>query len=319
MKDRLKTRTIESKAFQLIIRTVLKWQQDKCLDMGAALAYYTLFSLFPLLLIILSIAAFFLGPDTDVHNELLNLAQSLLPSLAYSTISSTLLNLNQSSIGAGLLGFSLLLFSASNVFSSLARFVNIIWQVRREQPDNNNLGTNVLNFLKDRILGLVLVLGTAILMLMSVLYDIATQIFLKMVYEFNQTIDIIQIDSLGLLNQVEKGATLLILSLAIMVLFKILPSTLVGWSDVWLGGLMTASLFLLFQYFVSLSIFEIGNRFLSYGYGLFGGVMILLLWIYLSYQLFFLGSEFTYIYAHLFGSRRQRKIENRKYYQKQKT
>jgi membrane protein len=299
---------MHSKAFQLIIRTFLKWQKDKCLDMGAALAYYTIFSLFPLLLIILSIVGFFLGPDTDVYNEILNLAKNWLPPLAYNMISSTLLHLNQSSIGAGVFGFTILLFSASNLFSSLARFVNIIWQTPIEQPSNNNLGTRVLNFLKERILGLVLVLGTSILMLLSVLYDIATQIFLKIVYEFNQSIDFIEIDRLELLNQLEKGTTFLILSLTIMGLFKILPSTFVSWSDVWLGSLITAGFFMLFQNFVSLSIFEIGNRFLSYG--LFSGVMVFLLWIYLTYQLFFLGSEFTYIYAHLFGSRRQRKIEN---------
>ena len=307
MRDRLKTRIIQSKPVQLIIRTLLKWQQDECLDMGAALAYYALLSLFPLLLVILSIVGFLLGPHSNVHNQLLSKAGSSLPPSAYSFVSSTLLHLNQSSIGAGLVGFGLLLFAASNVFIALARFADKIWRVRGVLPVNNDLTTSALNFLKGRILGFALVLGTAILMLLSVLNDIATQVIFKIMHEFNQSIDFIQIDSLWVFNRLEKGTIFLLLSLAMMVLFKILPSTKVAWGDVWLGALMTATLFVLFQELVSRSIIELGNQFLSYG--VFGSVIVLLLWIYVTCQLFFLGSEFTYVYAHLFGSRRQRKVD----------
>jgi membrane protein len=129
-----------------------------------------------------------------------------------------------------------------------------------------------------------------------------------MVNDLSQSTDLIQIDTLWLLNRLEKSTIFVLLSLAMMVLFKILPSTLVAWGDVWLGALISVNLFLLLQYLVSNSIFQIGNQFLSYG--VFGSMMVLLLWIYLTCQLFFLGSEFTYVYAHLFGSRRQKKAHN---------
>ncbi len=308
MRDLLKTRIIQSKPVQLVIRTLLKWQQDQCLDMGAALAYYGLFSLFPLLLVVLSIIGFLLGPNTNVLHQLLNLAKSSLPPSTYTFVIITLFHFHQSSIGAGLVGFGLLLFTASNVFFALVRFVDKIWQVRRVQPVNNHLVTSALNFLKGRILALGLVLSTAILILFSLLYDIATKIILQIMHYFNQSIDFIQIDSLWVLNRLEKGAILILLSLAMMVLFKILPSTMVAWGDVWLGALMTTTLFLLLQDLVTNSMFELGNQFLSYG--VFGSVMILLLWIYVTCQLFFLGCEFTYVYAHLFGSGRQRKVDS---------
>ena len=308
MRDRLKTRIIQSKPVQLVIRLLLKWQRDECLEMGAALAYYGIFSLFPLLLVILSIVGFLLGTDTDVYNQLLSLAQSSLPPAAYSIVVSTLLHLNQNSIGAGLVGFLLLLFTASNVFGALNRFVNKIWQVRIEQHSNNNLIASTLNFLKGKILAFGLVLGTVLLMLLSLLSRIAIDVILNIVDNFNQSIDFIAIDTLLLLKGLQKGTILMLLILAIMVLFKILPSTKVAWGDVWLGALITAVLYRFLQYLVRNSIIQIGSRFLSYG--VVGSVMILLLWIYLMCQIFLLGCEFTYVYAHLFGSRRQSKVDS---------
>ena len=306
--ERLKSRIIQSKPVQLIIRTFLKWEGDECSEMGAALAYYGIFSLFPLLLVILSIAGFFLGSDTDVYNQLLRLAQSSLPPEAYSIVKSTLLHLNQSSIRAGLISFFLLLFTASNFFGALDRFVERIWQVRTRHQTNNNLIASALKFLKGRLSALGLVMGTAVLMLLSLLSDIALQVILKIVDEFDQSIDFMELDSLGLLYRLEKGTLFLLLSVAMMVLFKILPSTPVAWGDVWLGAVITVALFTLLQYLVSNSIIELGSEFLSYG--VIGSVMVLMLWIYLTCQLFFWGSEFTYVYAHLCGSRRQRRVES---------
>lgn len=300
MRTRLKISIIQSKPIKLIVRVLRKWQRDKCLEMGAALAYYGFFSLFPLLLVILSIIGFFLGANTDIYDQLLNSAQISLPSEAYNIVVRTLLHLNQNSIEAGLFGFLLLLFTASNVFVVLKRFVNKIWQVRIGQDINNNWIASTVNFLRSRILAFCLVFGTALLMLLSLLSRIAIDIIFNMIDNFKQ--------SVVLLEGVHRGTIFLFLSLAVMVLFKILPSTKVAWSDVWLGGLITGTLLRLLQYLVRNSIIKIGSQFLSYG--VVGSVMILLLWIYLICQLFLLGCEFTYVYAHLFGSRSQRKINS---------
>ena len=298
---------LQSKPVQLIIRTLLKWQRDECSEMGAALAYYGIFSLFPLLLVILSIVGFLLGADTPGYNQLLIWAESSFPPLAYGIVVNTLLNLNQSSIGAGQVGFLLLLFTASNIFGALDRFVSKIWQVRAGQQTNqshNHLRMRAVNFLKGRLLAFGLVLGTAALMLLSLVSSLAIDALLTIVDNFSQAINSPELDTLLLLKGLQKGTIFLLLSLAIMVLLKILPSTKVAWGDVWLGGLITASLFRLLQYFVSHIIIQIGSRFLFYG--LVGSVMLLLLWIYLTCQVFLLGCEFTYVYAHLFGSRCQR-------------
>ena len=307
MRERFKTRIIESKPVRLIIRVLLKWERDECSEMGAALAYHGIFSLFPLLLVILSIAGFFLGSDADVDNQLLKLAQSSLPPSAYDIFESTLLDLNQSSMGAGLISFLLLLFTASKFFSALDHFVNKIWQVQTSQHTHNNLLESALNFLQSKLSeSFWLVLGTALVMLLSLLSDIALQVILKIAEDFNQSFDSVQIYSPWLLNRLEQWIIFLLLSLAIAVLFKMLPLTQVAWGDVWLGALFTAALFMLLKYLVSNSIIELGSKFL--GYGVVGSVMLLLLWIYLVCQLFLLGSQFTYVYTHLFGSRRPKRV-----------
>ncbi len=308
MRDSLKTRIIRSKPVQLIIQTLLKWQRDECSEMGAALAYYGIFSLFPLLLVILSIFGFLLGADTNIYKHLLGLAQSTLPPTVYSLVVSTLRNLNHSSIGAGLIGFFLLLFTASNFFGGLNRFVNKIWQVRTGRHTNNNLIASILNFLKVRIFAFGLVLGTAIVIQLSLLSRIVIYTILNIVDNFDQSISFIKIDHLLLLEGLHRGTIFLLLSLAIMVLFKILPSTRVAWGDVWLGALMTGAFFRLLQYFVRNSIIQIGSQFLSYG--VVGSVMILMLWIFLTCQIFLLGCELTYVYAHLYGSYRQGKADS---------
>ena len=307
MRNSLKTRIIRSKTSQLIVRVFLKWQRDECLEMGAALAYYGIFSLFPLLLVVLSVVGFFLGADTNITSQLLRLARNSFPPSAYSIIISTVVNLNQNSLEAGLVGFFLILFTASNVFAALNRFVNKIWQVQTLPPTNNDLIAIALNFLKGKMSAFGLVLGTSVFILLSLLFDISIQIILKIVDNFNQSIDFIAIDTILPIEGLEVITILLLLSLSFMVLYKILPSTKVAWGDVWLGALITSILFMFLEYLVSNSIIQIGSRFLSYG--IVGSVMILLLWIYLTCQLFLLGCEFTYVYAHLFGSCCQRKVD----------
>ncbi|MGB5771081.1 MAG: YhjD/YihY/BrkB family envelope integrity protein, partial [Crocosphaera sp.] len=100
------------------------------------------------------------------------------------------------------------------------------------------------------------------------------------------------------------GLTFLLLTSVVMVLYKILPSTKVKWGDIWIGSLISVSLFSLLQSLVSNGVIRIGEQFRAYG--VIGGFMVLLLWIFLTCQIFFLGCEFTYVYTHLFGSRRQK-------------
>ena len=296
-----------SKVAQLLIRTVIKWQKDECLEMGASLAYYALFSLFPILMVILSIFGLFLGPNTSIYQQILTIAQGALPAEAFNMVKDTLINLNQSSVGAGLIGFGLLLMTASKIFEALNRSVDRIWDVIKSPEKNQKFKHIALTAVKDKIFSFLLVLSSAFLILLSLLSNIAIKIIVEIVAHFKEAINWLQIDDLLLIKALQVSISLLLSTAVVMFLFKTLPSTRIYWRDIWLGSVLTVALMSLLQHLVSSGIISIGGQFRAYG--VIGNVMVLMLWIYLTIQIFFLGCEFTYVYTHLFGSRARSQVK----------
>ncbi|MFH7243922.1 MAG: YihY/virulence factor BrkB family protein [Spirulina sp.] len=300
----LRTQILPSKPAQLLIQTGLKWDRDNVPGMAAALSYYALFSLFPLLLVLLSIVGVLIGPNTQVFETIQDTIERFLPAEAHDLIRDTLIALHQNSVGAGLVGFVLLLFMASTIFVILKRYVNQIWQSPSRVTEAGSPVKMALFFVANKISGFLLVFGTALLLFASLVSNIIIKIILKLVNEFQDLLPFVQIDELQLSRGLQVSSSLFILSIAICILFKILPTVRLSWNDVWLGALITASALVGLQQLVSNSVISIGSRFLSYG--VIGSVMVLMLWIFLACQIFFLGCEFSYVYAHLFGSRRPR-------------
>ena len=300
---------LRSKPAVLVIQTFLKWQRDDCLSMGAALSYYALFSLFPTLLVGLSLVGAFLGPESNAFKEIINFAQNSLPpeasTLVENTLSAlvenTLLNLNRNSLKAGIISFLLLCFTASGVFGALTRSMNKIWQVDKDNKNCQGVKFAAKTFMRNRFLGFLLVCGTSVLIFISLISNIVIQVIIDIFHSIKSFIGIIEINDLLVIKTVQISTSYFLISCISMLLFKLLPSTRICWKDVWLGGLTTTGLFMLLQHVASNSIIRVGELFLSYG--VVGSVMILMLWIFLSCQAFFLGCEMTYVYAHLFGSR----------------
>ena len=315
---------VRSRAVQLFVRTFMKWQQDECLEMGAALSYYALFSLFPIFLVIWSIVARvapivicnnaigsiladFCSSFPDPSEALLQFAKNSLPEEAFNIFDGTVNQLRQDSRGASIIGFILLFISASNVFGALDRSVQKMWHVHKHRQGNQNFFSTILRFLLNKVLAFSLVLGTAALMIMSLLSKIAIGVIEKLLEDVDSKIGFIQIENIDLISGVQFGASILTLMIVIMILFKILPSTRITWRDVFPGAVFTVTVFMVLQHLVSNSIISIGSRFRSYG--VIGGVMVLMFWIYLVCQIFFMGNAFTYVYTHLFGSRRHKTLK----------
>ncbi|MEO0405727.1 MAG: YihY/virulence factor BrkB family protein [Cyanobacteria bacterium P01_A01_bin.135] len=298
------TRMLSARPAQLIIRTCRKWQQDECLEMGASLSYYALFSLFPIFLVVLSVAGFLLGPDTATIRQLLDYAKMSLPPMAYQVFADALLHLNESSTGAGITGFFLVLFTSSNVFRALDRSVDKIWKVHVEQDDPCSFQGKIVSCVHQRILAFTLVLVTSALMLVSILSNVVLKMVRTLLSNFNEMATFVNLNEVLILKDIQIGMTFLILFSVIITLFKVLPSTVVYFKDIWLGSLLTSGLLVGLQQFSSNSIVRIGSQYQSYG--LIGGMMVLLMWIYFTCQVFLIGSVFTYVYTHLYGSRRSR-------------
>lgn len=299
---------LPSKPAQLLIQTGLKWQQDDCSGMAAALAYHALFSLFPMLLVVLSVIGSLIGPNTEAFQSIKKVVERFLPPEVHDLVRGTVVALNQSSAGAGIIGFGLLIFTASTVFAVMNHSVNKIWRSPNPTSESESIRRTVLSFLINKLLFFLLVLGTALLLLTSLISSIVIKIIHELVATFQKNFSFIQVDELQLTKGLQVGSSFLILALATCILFKILPSVYVGWRDVWLGALLTALLLVGLQQLVSNSVIVIGSYFLSYG--VIGSVMILLMWIYLTCEIFLVGCEFSYVYAHLFGSRRRRIVNH---------
>jgi membrane protein len=116
MVDFLKHRVAKAPLMKLIARTLMKWQQDECLEMGAALAYYAVFSLFPMILVSLSIVGFLIGPNTVAFNTIISVARDALPPDAFQIVQTTLIQFHAGSTSASIIGFVILLFTASGFF-----------------------------------------------------------------------------------------------------------------------------------------------------------------------------------------------------------
>ncbi|WP_416672932.1 YihY/virulence factor BrkB family protein [Egbenema bharatensis] len=301
----LRSTILPSRPAQLFIQTGMKWNQDNVPGMAAALAYYTLFSLFPLLLILLSIFGAFVGADTEAFQTIQESVQRFLPPQVHDLVRGTIIALNENSFGAGVVGSGLLLMSASTAFAILRNSVNRIWRSPQEPtPDAGSPTKMVLVFVANKLLSFLLVFGTALILFAALLSSIAIKTILQLVATFQETFAFVQVDELQLTRGLQIGSSFFILTLVACVLFKILPAAKVSWRDVWLGALLTALLLVGLQQLVSNSVITIGSRFLSYG--VIGSVMILLLWIFFTCQIFLLGCVFSYTYAYLLGSRRHR-------------
>jgi membrane protein len=296
------TKAIRSRVSRLLVQTSLKWQRDNCMDMGAALAYYALFSLVPTILVILSIFGFLVGPNTYIHNQIFIISQEILPPEASQIVMEVLVQLNQDRVGVGVAGFVLLLIAASSFFAALDRTFDIIWETSKRSVNDSGINDIAIAFIKRKIFSFVLVLGAGGLLVISLLSNIIIRIVLRLIKEFSDQLNLVEIDVFTTLQLLQMSSSFLILTLVLMVLFRALPSVRVIWSDVWLGAIITAALFMILQNLVSRSVISFGSQFNSYG--VVGGVMVLMVWIYLTSQIFFWGGEFTYVYTKTFGSRR---------------
>jgi membrane protein len=299
----VRTQILPTKPAQLIIQTWLKWDRDNVPGMAAALSYYALFSLFPLLLVILSVVGALVGPDSDAFLSIQEVIGRYLPTDVHDLIRDTMISLNQNSVGAGLIGFGILLFAASTIFAILKRSVNQIWESPSRVSEAGSPTKMALFFVVNKLSAFLLVLATALLLLASLVSNIVIRIILTLLGTFQETFALLNIDPVALHQWLEESWSVVVLGLAIAGLFRILPSIKLSWGDIWPGALLTTLLLAGLQWLVSNSVISLGSRFISYG--VIGSVMVLMLWIFLACQIFFAGCEFSFVYAHMFGSKRR--------------
>jgi membrane protein len=290
-----RSRILPTKPVQLFVQTGLKWHRDDCGNLAAALAFHALFSLFPLLLVILGITGAILGPNTAAFQAVTTIAARYSPPDVHRLIAETITALHEKSFGAGAIGFGLLFYSSSTVFTVLRQSVSKIWSI--PQPEQLPPKLVISRFLLRRLLSMVWVFGVVILLLISIISSLTIR------FVTGWVASVPQLNPFPISQPLQILVSFVILSLAVSFLFKSLPVIKLYWRDVAWAGILTAALLVGLQQLVTNSVITIGGNYLSYG--VIGNVMILLLWIYFTSQIFLFGCEFSYLYTHLYGSRRR--------------
>ena len=276
--------------FTIIKETFQDWSADKASRLAASMAYYTLFSLAPLLVIVIAIIGFILGSQQTVQQRVVEQIGTLISPAAASAINGFINNARVhqgTSILSTILGVILLLVGASGVFGELQDALNTIWNVRVDSK------RGFWRTVKDRFLSFTMVLGVGFLLLVSLL--ISTAISAVMKY-FNNLLPGPG-DAL-LLQGINIVLSLGIITLLFALIYKYLPDAEIRWRDVWMGSFVTALLFTIGKFAIGVYL---GNSSTASVYGAAGSLVVILLWVYYSTQILFFGAEFTQVYARRHG------------------
>ncbi len=274
---------------EIFKQTFKEWNEDKAPRLAAALSYYTVFSLAPLLVLVIAITSFIIGNNVDIRNEIMRHLHGLVGPQG-AEIVSTLIERNSqpgSGILATIIGIVTLLLGATGVFGQLQDALNTIWEVKPKA------GRGILGMLKDRFLSFTMVLGTSFLLLVSLVISTALAFLNQFFTDW--------LGGLGVLAQmINIIVSIGVVTVIFAMIFKFLPDVKIRWADVWIGSLFTAVLFTIGR--ILLSIY-LGNSATTSAYGAAGSLVVLLLWVYYSSQILFFGAEFTQVYARMYGSR----------------
>jgi membrane protein len=273
----------------LLKRTAVEWVEDKAPQLGAALAYYTVFSLAPLILVLLAIVGvLFRNDPAGAWSKVTEQMGYFLDRSAVQVIQDIAQKASEpaKSVVATIIGFALAIFVASGVFGQLQDALNTIWGLKAEP------GAGIWGFLRARFLSFAMVGGICFLLLVSLVVESV----LKGLSQYLQ-------------GSVPGGATaalciylifdLVVVLLLFAMIFNYLPDAKIHWRDVWVGAALTAFLFLAGKWALGLYL---GSGAAGSAYGAASLLITLLLWIYYSSQIFLFGAEFTQVYVDEFGS-----------------
>src|SRR5438132_5332056 len=271
-------------AFGLVRQTAQEWLQDKAPQLGAALAYYTVFSLAPLILVLLAIVGVIFRADPAAAWDKITQQMSyFLDPSAVQVVQDIAQKASQpgKSTIATIIGVALALFGASGVFGQLQDALNTIWGVKAKP------GLGIWGFLRTRFLSFAMVAGICFLLLVSLAIEALLKVFSHYVQSVLPGVLVIAL------------TVYLIFDVAVVVLlfamiFKFLPDVKIQWRDVWIGAVMTAMLFGIGKWLLG---FYLGSGAAGSAYGAAGSLITLLLWVYYSSQILLFGAEFTQVYA----------------------
>ena len=274
--------------WSLVKAAFSSWLDDYAPSMGAALAYYTMFSIAPLLLIVISTAGLVFGEEA-VRGEIFGQLQDLMGDQGAQAVQGLLQSVSEPKEGmaATVIGTVLLLIGATSVFGELQDAFDRIWRA----PDRDKTG-GVWRLIRTRLLSFGIILGIGFLMIVSLIVSAAIAALGKWWGPFFSNLEVMA----TVLNFV---FSFVLMTAIFAMLYKFMPRVKIHWKDVWAGATVTALLFTVGKILIGIYI---GKSAISSGFGAAGSLVVVLVWVYYSAQIFLLGAEFTWVYAHAHGS-----------------
>ena len=286
----MKVHRAVTNVWSVLRATVDEWFDDKASRLAASLAFYTVLSLAPLILIVLAIAGVFLGEEA-ARGHLSTEISDLGGPTGAAAIEAILENAQDKSsgIGAAVLGTAILLFGASGVFGELQEAMDSIWEVAPAP------GRGVWGVIRDRFTSFTMVVGVGFLLLVSLVVSaVMTAMASRMNAALGNTAIVAQVFHVLISFGMTTGIFALI--------FRVVPDAEIQWRDVWFGAAVTAALFSVGKFLIGLYL---GSSSVASAYGAAGSVVVVLVWVYYSAQVLFFGAELTQVWATRFGRRIQ--------------
>ncbi|MET2989185.1 YihY/virulence factor BrkB family protein [Herbaspirillum seropedicae] len=276
-------------AWQMTMAAINAWIDDFAPSMGAAIAYYTIFSIAPMLVIAIAVAGMLFGHDA-AQGEIVNQIRDIVGTEGAFAIQGLLKSVSQPREGMIAAGISVvtLVIGATAVFSELQSALDRIWRIPAVKRKSG-----VWQLARTRLLSFGLILGLGFLLIISLVVSAALAALGRWWGGWFEGWQLV----LQLLNFV---LSFVVFSTLFSMIYKFMPRVTLSWRDVWIGAVATTVLFIIGKYLIGLYL---GSTGMTSGFGAAGSFALLLLWIYYSAQIFLLGAEFTWIYANNFGSR----------------
>lgn len=281
---------------RLFQETFKKWQADKAPLIAAALAYYTVFSISPLLVIAIAIAGTVFG-DQAAQAKITDQLVALVGQDGVKPILQALNNISQPKIRgfASLISIGVLIIGASGIFAQLQDALNTVWKVK-PQP-----GQGVMLFLRKRLSSFLMVFAIGVLLILSLVLSAVVATLGRYRTDFLP-------GSSVLWENLDFIVSFGLITFLFCLMFKYVPDVKIAWKDVLIGSIITALLFLFGKYLLGLYLSK-GS--LGSAYGAAGSLIVFLAWVYYSAQIILFGAEFTHVYTRMYGS----KVRPRKYSQ----
>lgn len=285
----MKTEITPHAAYRILKDTFYSFLDDRGLKFSASLSYYTVFSLAPLLLLLISLASIFFGRDA-IQGQVFGEINGLIGNEAAAKIQDIIKNMELSgkTTLALIIGSITLLIGATTVFGEIQDSINIIWRVKAKPK------RSWVKWITDRLLSSSLIVGLGFLLIVSLMVNgvmLAFSEWLKYYFP-DVTLIIFQIGNFLL--------SFIVIMTLFAVIFKVLPDAKIAWKDVRNGAFFTACLFMLGRYLIGLYINYSGT---GTAYGAAGSLIVILVWVYYTAAILFFGAEFTRVYAEYTGAR----------------